>query len=86
MGKTLELPDALYDTIEHEARQNNMKPVEFLAQAIELRRSVTTLDLLRLHGQTVSRPRQGPCMTEPFPLLQTSDGSLVSDLVIKERR
>lgn len=34
MGKTLELPDALYDTIEHEARQNNMKPVEFVAQAI----------------------------------------------------
>lgn len=86
MPKILQLPEELYETIEREARRRRIDPVEFVTQAVELKRELTTLELLRQTGQTKSRPRPGPCMKERPPLLKTKDGSLVSDLVIEERR
>lgn len=85
MGKVLELPDEVYATVEDEARRLNIEPAEIVRQAVERMRKPTLSEILQARGRVVNRPREGPSMTERFPLIETRDGSLVSDQIIQDR-
>jgi len=85
MGKLLELPDDVWERILQEARARNVEPVELVRESLDRLQKPDLNDLLRARERTASRPRPGPCESEPFPRVQTRDGSLVSDLIIRER-
>ncbi len=85
MGKLLELPDDIYAAVEDEARKQNTEAAEIVRRAVEKMRKPTLSEILQAKGRVVNRPREGPSMTERFPLIETKDGSLVSDQIIQDR-
>ena len=85
MGKILELPDDVWDKIQREAHARNMDPAELVRESLDHLRKPDLNDLLRARGRSRSRPRPGPCQSEPFSRIHTKDGSLVSELIIRER-
>jgi hypothetical protein len=85
MGKLLELPDDVWEEIQRQARARRVEPVELLRESLERLRKPDLNELLRARGRTRSRPHPGPCQSNPFPRVQTKDGSLVSERIIQDR-
>lgn len=85
MGKTLELPDDVWEKIQREARARRMAPAELVRESLDRLQKPDLNDLLRTRGRTKSRPRPGPCQSKPFRRIRTKDGSLVSELIIQDR-
>ncbi len=85
MGKLLELPDDVWERVQQEARARNVDPAELVRESLDHLHKPDLNELLRAGGRTRSRPRPGPCQSKPFSRSRTKDGSLVSELIIRER-
>jgi len=85
MGRTLELPDDVWEKIQREAHARDMEPAELVRESLDRLESPDLNDLLRARGRTTSQPRPGPCQPRRFRRIRTRDGSLVSELLIQDR-
>jgi hypothetical protein len=87
MGKSLELPDDVYEIVEREAAARRVAPSQFICDMLRQARHVPLSERLLAAGLVMNQSHGGAGERKPPPEpLQTLDGSLVSDVIIRERR
>jgi hypothetical protein len=87
MGKTLELPDDVYEIAQREAAARNVDPAQFVCDLLRQAQRPSLNERMEKAGLIMNRPHAGPHARKLAPQpLKTLDGSLVSDVIIRERR
>ncbi len=87
MGKTVELPDDVYELVQREAAARNVAPAQFVCDVLRQSRRPSRNQHMEEAGLIMNSPHAEPCARKAAPQpLETLDGSLVSDTIINERR